>query len=122
MEWPGRPPDQQELAPWSVEKLGITWGELRGVCKRLRAKNTAPGPDGIPAKVMALAGEVLGEGLQALFNKCLETGRFPAIWKIGRVVLLQKEGKPSGSPSAYRPICLLDEAGKLFERILAARL
>jgi hypothetical protein len=25
-------------------------------------------------------------------------------------------------PSAYRPICLLNEAGKLFERIIAARL
>ncbi|XP_025163931.1 uncharacterized protein LOC112590730 [Harpegnathos saltator] len=32
------------------------------------------------------------------------------------------EGKPEDSPSAYRPICLLDEAGKLFESIIAVRL
>lgn len=36
------------------------------------------------------------------------------------MVLLPKEGKPAESPSAFRSICLLDEAGKLFERILAA--
>ena len=37
-------------------------------------------------------------------------------------MLLRKPGKPAESPSAYRPICLLDEAGELFERIVAARL
>lgn len=31
-------------------------------------------------------------------------------------------GSPVGTPSAYRPVCLLDEMGKLFERIIAARL
>lgn len=38
------------------------------------------------------------------------------------MILLQKEGKETGSPSAYRPICLLDEAGELFERVIANRL
>jgi hypothetical protein len=38
------------------------------------------------------------------------------------LILLNKEGHPLDSPSAYRPICLLDEVGKLFERIIAARL
>jgi hypothetical protein len=37
-------------------------------------------------------------------------------------VLLQKPGKPPSSPSAYRPIVLLDEAGKLLERIVAGRI
>jgi hypothetical protein len=38
------------------------------------------------------------------------------------MVLLLKEEKPAGTPSEYRPICLLDEADKLFERIIVARL
>ncbi|CAK1580560.1 unnamed protein product [Parnassius mnemosyne] len=37
-------------------------------------------------------------------------------------VLLKKEDRATDSPSAYRPICLLDEIGKLFERIVAIRL
>lgn len=35
---------------------------------------------------------------------------------------MPKEDKPKNSPSAYRPICLLGEIGKLFERIIANRL
>jgi hypothetical protein len=46
----------------------------------------------------------------------------PKIWKTGRLVVLQKPGKPANTPSAYRPIVLLNEAGKLLERIVAARL
>jgi len=38
------------------------------------------------------------------------------------LVLLHKEGKDATTPSAYRPICLLDEAGKLFERVVTNRL
>ena len=41
---------------------------------------------------------------------------------MGQLVLLHKEGKPTDSPSAYRPIVLLDEAGKLLEKIVASRL
>lgn len=36
--------------------------------------------------------------------------------------MLYKDGKPKDSPSAYRPICLLDELGKLLERVLAGRI
>ncbi|KAA5586033.1 reverse transcriptase family protein, partial [Pseudomonas aeruginosa] len=53
---------------------------------------------------------------------CLESGRFPKQWKTGRLVLLRKEGRPADSPAGYRPIVLLDEAGKLLERVVAARI
>lgn len=38
------------------------------------------------------------------------------------MVLLPKAGRSEQEPSAFRPICLLDEAGKLLERIIANRL
>ena len=38
------------------------------------------------------------------------------------MVLLPKPGRSLNSPSAYRPVCLLDGAGKLLERVVAARL
>lgn len=37
-------------------------------------------------------------------------------------MLLRKGEKPVGNPSSYRPICLLNTAGKLFERIIKRRL
>ncbi|KAA5586394.1 reverse transcriptase family protein, partial [Pseudomonas aeruginosa] len=49
-------------------------------------------------------------------------GRFPSLWRTGRLVLLRKEGRPVDTAAGYRPIVLLDEAGKLLERILAARI
>jgi len=108
---------------WSAAEHSVTADELRREVKKLRAKNTAPGPDGVSPKALALA---LASGLEgtalAVYNKCLETGRFPDIWKVAKMVLLPKEGKPEDSASAYRPICLLDEAGKLMERVIATRL
>ncbi|XP_020297412.1 uncharacterized protein LOC109861964 [Pseudomyrmex gracilis] len=87
-------------------------------------KNTAPGPDGVPGKVLGFAfGQgPLGDRLRHIFTKCLRTNWFPSKWKRARLILLRKGGRPADSPSAYRPICLLDEAGKLLERIIANRL
>lgn len=38
------------------------------------------------------------------------------------MVLLPKGGRDPSDPSAYRPLCLLDEVGKLMERVLVERL
>ncbi|KAL0852664.1 hypothetical protein ABMA27_012503 [Loxostege sticticalis] len=88
----------------------------------LRSKRTAPGPDGVPARVVAIAAKEMGGRFRDLFDLCFEVGRFPKPWKEGQLCLLRKEGRPADSPSGYRPIVLLDEAGKLFERVIAARL
>jgi len=46
----------------------------------------------------------------------------PPVWKGAKLVLIPKEGKPKENPSSYHPICLLDEADKILEWIIAARL
>ncbi|XP_026324446.1 uncharacterized protein LOC113233538 [Hyposmocoma kahamanoa] len=107
---------------WS-DDLGITDEELDRAVRRLGARNTAPGPDGVPGRAWVLALHArLGNHMRRLFTSCLRSGVFPSGWKSARMVLIKKEGRPADSPSAYRPICLLDEAGKLFERTLAERL
>ncbi|CAB0038342.1 unnamed protein product, partial [Trichogramma brassicae] len=45
-----------------------------------------------------------------------------ACWKRQRLVLLPKPGKPPEEPSSYRPLCMLDTAGKILERIICDRL
>lgn len=114
-------PPEINRVPWT-EDLGVTECELERVIRRLRAKKTAPEPDGIPARILALTAEVTRGKIRQLMNACLKEGKFSRVCKSARMVLLPKEGKPAGTPSAYRPICLLDKAGKLFERIIAARL
>jgi hypothetical protein len=82
----GDPRTRNELpGPWKIwGSLGENFAGFAGGS----GLKTAPGSDGISAKVLALAEEVLREGLQGLYNRCLETGRFPSLWKVGRVVLL----------------------------------
>lgn len=63
----------------------------------------------------------LRDRLRQLLTSCLKAGWCPPVWKRAKLVL-RKDERPADSPSAYRPICLLDEVGKLFERVLAARL
>ncbi|KAJ0175856.1 hypothetical protein K1T71_009015 [Dendrolimus kikuchii] len=96
--------------------------ELGVAMLRLKAKNAAPGLDGIPGRAWVLSYDALEPRLMRLFGACLEQGQFPQRWKTGKLVLLRKEGRPADSPSAYRPIVLLDEVGKLFERIIVDRL
>ncbi|KPJ12887.1 Retrovirus-related Pol polyprotein from type-1 retrotransposable element R1 [Papilio machaon] len=100
----------------------ITKEEMARAAGRLRGTRKAPGPDGVPGKALHIALEHLGERLRTLFNDCLAEGRFPGVWKEGRLVLLRKEGRPVDSPSGHRPLVMLDEAGKLLERVLASRI
>ena len=57
-----------------------------------------------------------------IFNAILLTHHFPTMWKHARVISILKPGKDSPLPSSYRPISLLDTIGKLFEKILLARI
>lgn len=114
---------QHETEPtdWSDE-WAVSEAELNQAIGRLCSKKTAPGPDGIPGQALALALSVLGDRLRRLFTNCLRQGKFPAQWKVATLVLLKKKGRAADNPSAYRPICLLDETGKLLERVVADRL
>lgn len=100
----------------------ITEAEMRAAVTRLRSRRTAPGPDGVPARVLAAILDHLGDQLRGLYNACLVSGQFPECWKTGKLVLLPKPGRCPESVAGYRPIVLLDEAGKMLERILAARI
>jgi hypothetical protein len=105
-----------------TEDLRVSEEKLAGAIERMRRKNTAPGPDGIPGRVLAIALRVLGDRLRRLFDRCMQTGRFPTSWKEASLVLIPKAGKPADDPSGHRPVCLIAEIGKLFERIVALRI
>lgn len=57
-----------------------------------------------------------------IYNECLKKGIFPKDWKLAKLVLIPKPGRPENSLSTYRPICLFNEIRQIFERIIADRL
>ncbi|KMQ81577.1 reverse transcriptase, partial [Lasius niger] len=113
-------PIPEREAGWNEGEMAVSRGELKDVVRRIK-NGKAPEPDGVHGKAWGLAHKELGGEMRDLYS-CLREGRFPPAWKKANVVLLPKEGKPQDQPSAFRPICLLDEAGKILEWIICDRL
>ncbi|KAI4472913.1 hypothetical protein M0804_015559 [Polistes exclamans] len=104
-----------------AEEIIVTIGEVRKAARRINL-GRAPGPDGIPGLVVKSAATYCGRGLAECFTVLLRNGVFLQAWKRARLVLIKKKQDGDGSaPSTYRPICLLDEVGKLFERVVVSR-
>ncbi|XP_044312754.1 uncharacterized protein LOC123037196 [Drosophila rhopaloa] len=73
-------------------------------------------------ELVNIAQKHVPEHLASAYTKCLAQACFPERWKQQKLVLIPKPGKDKDEPSAYRPICLLDTAGKILESIVSARL
>lgn len=64
----------------------------------------APGPEEIPGRVLQLGGPNLAHCIVEIANASLSQGLFPTRWKVAKLVILKKVGKPNYSnPGAYRP-------------------
>lgn len=112
--------DEVEAAP-AINVPAFTSEEIEIAARSLQNKK-APGPDGIPAEVIKEIVENRPQLLLKMYNSCLKEGIFPNIWKEQKLVLISKGKGDPESPSSYRPLCMLDTAGKLMERLLKPRI
>lgn len=103
------------------EDMLFTLEELQSEAKQLK-NNKVAGPDGIPNEVLKVVVETCPKVLLDVFNACLRQAVFPKQWKRQNLTLLKKGDKPPDQTSSYRPICLLDTMGKLFEGLILRRL
>lgn len=100
----------------------VTPDEINNAIGEKTKVNTAPGPDEIRAAVLRIPPEFI-ELIAICFTSCLRRGIFPKNWKTSRLVLIPKGGvSVDGDIPKARPICLLSELGKLFERVIAGRM
>ena len=79
--------------------------------------NKAYGPDGVPPRILKEAKNIISKPLSKLFNKSLQTHKFPDIWKRANVLPIFKKGDKNILGN-YRPISLLCITSKIFEKII----
>lgn len=100
--------------------LPFTIAELNEAADQIKI-GKAPGPDSIPPEAIKIAVYELSEPFLKVLNNLLICQEFPKQWKTATVTLIWK-GKQMESPSAFRPICMLNVAGKFFEILIKMRL
>ena len=88
---------------------------------RLVSQRSACGPDEIPGAVLKHCHDSLASVFTTLFQRSLESGHIPSIWKSSNVVPVPKKPSPSAL-NDYRPIALTSIPFKCMERIVLKRL
>ncbi|KAJ8967289.1 hypothetical protein NQ314_002962 [Rhamnusium bicolor] len=96
------------------EDFAVTMNELRGVINGMSV-GKAPGMDGIPNECMRHVLNGVGDSWRVIVEGCLREGVYPRVWKRAEVVWIPKKG-------GMRPISLLPSVGKVFGRLVAARI
>ncbi|XP_073821380.1 uncharacterized protein [Musca autumnalis] len=99
----------------------FTMEELKLAATKLK-NNKAPGPDGVPSEVLKEIAEARPNILLNMYNQCMLEEVFPIPWKEQQFVLISKGKGDPKAPSSYRPLCMLNTAGKLYERLLKQRI
>jgi len=99
--------------------LNITITEIKNAAGKLKSK-LCQGDDGIPMKIIKDLSLAKPEIFVQIFNSCCTNG-IPSAWKVAVVRPLHKKG-PKDLVENYRPISNLSLLGKLFEKIILARI
>lgn len=60
--------------------------------------------------------------LAKLINAALRLKHVPRAWKIAKLIVILKPGKPPEDPSSYRPISLISIIAKIFEKVVLSRM
>ncbi|GIX77303.1 hypothetical protein CDAR_276441, partial [Caerostris darwini] len=89
--------------------------EVEAVIQNIKP-NKAVGVDGLPGEIIREIFLANKNWFIELLNLLVGRGIFPELWKIARVVLIEKEGKSLDHPSHFRPICILPCWGKILDK------
>jgi hypothetical protein len=100
----------------SVDDVRVTEEYIYKILKNLDVTKGA-GCDGIPPIFFVKSARSLSVPVAWIFNRCLQIGYFPNIWKQAFIVPIHKKGLRTVIEN-YRPISILNVLSKVFERVV----
>ena len=99
-----------------IQYLVVTPNSILNQLKKLN-KNSAAGPDGLPGYLWYSLRQSIEVPLAIIYNKSLNEGKLPVMWKKSIITPIFKKGDPTLYGN-YRPVALTCIACKIMESIL----
>ena len=84
--------------------------------------NKAAGRDDALVEQLKNLGPKAHRWLLTMLNKCFMENKIPTLWRQSKIIAVLKPGKNSAIPKSYRPISLLCNTYKLYERTILNRI
>lgn len=104
----------------TVDFCEVSQLEVKCVIAKLKSKTSKDLWHMSPKLLKSLSNAIV-EPLTIVINECLQTGTFPDLLKIARVIPLHKKGCHKDIQN-YRPVSLLPIFSKVFEKILEIKI
>lgn len=98
----------------------VTPEEIESIIRSLKDKKAVRMED-VDTKFIKISTVLIAPILSTLFNICAKLGEFPDCLKIAEVIPIFKKGDVCKATN-YRPISLLSQFDKIFEKLLCSRL
>lgn len=115
------PPDRSRQPSYQhIKDICVTTPGVEKLLKNLKVSK-APGPDGIPNRVLQECAKELAPGIRAIFDSSITTGVLPKDWTNANVAPAFKKGNKH-LPENYRPISLTSVVCKTLEHIVCSHL
>ena len=119
--------EEREELPHAVQQtssllddMTFTEETVSKYIKKLKVDKAA-GPDDIPPRILQETQLESSKILSIIFNKSMQEGRLPSVWKDARVTPIYKKGSRQ-DPGNYRPVSLTSIVCKLMEQGVKERI
>ena len=99
-----------------LSNIVINLDEIVGIILKQNVRK-AHGCDKVSMAMLKLCPKEIAVPLRIIFQKCIDTGKFPDSWKLANVQPIHKKNDRQ-IKSNYRPISLLPLCGKILEKII----
>lgn len=113
-------PPERKIQANSLFLYPTTTSEIKTIINQLKTKKSA-GIDGITATTLKEISDYIATPLSHLINKAIGEGEFPSAFKVTIVKPIHKSGQKD-EVTNYRPISLITNLAKIFEKVIKIRI